>query len=62
MVEHLILILSAFNVNGQPVDSIKDEKFSIHLQTTVIDQYKPVFRAYYSGKNSLVSFEENKQL
>jgi high affinity Mn2+ porin len=60
IVVYFILILSSVRINGQPADSIREEKFSIHVQTTVIDQYKPAFKADYSGKNSLVPGEENK--
>jgi len=48
------------NVNGQQADTTREEKFSLHAQTTVIDQYKPAFKSHYSGKNSLVSKEENE--
>jgi high affinity Mn2+ porin len=42
-----------FNLYAQKPDSIKDEQFSIHAQTTFITQNKPAFYAKYSGPNSL---------
>lgn len=45
---------------AQNTDSLKQQRFSIHMQTTVITQFKPSFHAPYSGANSLVSQKENK--
>ena len=44
----------------QPADSLNQEQFSIHAQSTFISQYKPAFRANYSGKNSLLPTEETQ--
>ena len=44
----------------QATDSIQDERFSIHGQSTVITQYKPSFSAKYSGTNSLVPQSETQ--
>ena len=44
----------------QATDSIHDERFSIHGQSTVITQYKPSFSAKYSGTNSLVPQSETQ--
>lgn len=61
-IRHVLIILFfiATRVNGQQVDSIKEERFSIHAQATVINQYKPSFSAKYSGENSLTPKEETK--
>jgi high affinity Mn2+ porin len=56
-----VLILIALKVSGQQIDTVKKERFSLHAQTTVITQYKPAFKANYSGQNSLVSKEETRQ-
>ncbi|HQG39232.1 MAG TPA: carbohydrate porin, partial [Chitinophagales bacterium] len=43
-----------------PFDSTKNDRFSIHAQATVINQFKPKFKANYSGENSLSASKENK--
>ena len=43
-----------------PFDSTKNDRFSIHAQATVINQFKPKFKANYSGENSLSAAKENK--
>lgn len=48
-------------VNGQKADTLKEERFSFHVQTTVINQYKPAFKANYSGENSIIPQEETKR-
>ncbi len=55
-----VFILTVLKVNGQLVDTAKNNRFSIHAQTTVINQYKPAFSAKYTGQNSLIPQEENK--
>jgi high affinity Mn2+ porin len=60
IINFLILIFLLVKVNGQQVDTTKEDKFSFHAQTTVISQYKPAFKANYSGRNSLVPNKENK--
>jgi high affinity Mn2+ porin len=47
-------------INGQEFDSSKVERFSIHAQATIINQFKPAFHAPYSGHNSLVPEKESK--
>lgn len=47
-------------VPAQQNDSLREDRFSFHTQTTCIYQYKPAFRAKYSGKNSLLSTAENQ--
>src|ERR1035437_2261564 len=54
-----IILLASSALFGQS-DSAKDERFSVHMQTTVITQYKPYFHAKYSGANSLTSQEETE--
>jgi high affinity Mn2+ porin len=56
-----MLILFVLKVNGQNSDSTKDDRFTIHVQTTVITQYKPAFKANYSGPNSLISQAETQR-
>lgn len=38
----------------------KSQRYNLHFQTTYIYQYKPTFRASYSGINSLLAKEENQ--
>lgn len=47
-------------IQAQTEDSLKDEKVSIHFQTTFIKQYKLNFHAKYSGSNSLGNRAENQ--
>lgn len=58
----IILTLTIFicKANGQITDTLKNDRFSIHAQTTVINQLKPAFKAKYTGDNSLVTEQENK--
>ncbi len=56
-----IFTLLVLKVNGQQMDTLKYERFSIHAQTTVITQFKPAFNAKYTGQNSLVPQEEIKR-
>ena len=44
----------------QATDSIKEERFTVHGQSTVITQYKPAFSANYTGTNSLVTESETQ--
>ncbi|MFN8405999.1 MAG: carbohydrate porin [Sphingobacteriaceae bacterium] len=46
--------------SAQQLDTTFVEKFSFHTQTTLVGQYKPSFRASYSGPNSLSPLEENQ--
>jgi high affinity Mn2+ porin len=45
---------------GQRADSLKNERFSIHAQATVINQFKPSFQAKYTGDNSLNTSKESQ--
>jgi high affinity Mn2+ porin len=57
----LILILSSLKTNAQQAtDSLKEEQFSVHGQSTVITQYKPSFSAKYNGTNSLIPQSETQ--
>ncbi len=55
----LISFIAISEVNGQQPDTLKEDRFSIHAQTTVITQFKPAFAAKYTGVNSLVPQKEN---
>lgn len=57
-----IFLLTIFNLatKAQQTDSIKNDRFSIHAQTTVINQFKPAFHAKYSGENSLITKQESQ--
>ena len=44
---------------SQPTDSSRNGRFTIHAQTTVINQTKPSFSARYSGDNSLSTARES---
>ena len=54
----LLLSLAGLKMNAQVTDTIKKENFSFHMQTTIINQYKPGFKADYTGQNSLQTREE----
>lgn len=55
-----LLTANTLAVVAEQKDSVKNERFSIHAQTTVINQFKPSFNAKYSGDNSLVPHQESK--
>ena len=55
---HLLFI--SFIATSQSVDTTKGQKLSFHAQATIIDQYKPAFKAKYSGTNSLTTAEESQ--
>ena len=50
----------AIGLQAQQPDTSKNDRFSIHAQTTVINQFKPSFRVNYSGENSLLPQKESK--
>jgi len=58
----IFFAVAAFNQTlcSQSIDSLKEERFSIHGQTTVITQDKPSFHAKYSGTKSLSSKKETE--
>jgi len=49
-----------FTLYATDVDSLKTENFSIHAQTTIINQNKTSFSAKYSGVNSLTTAAESQ--
>lgn len=55
-----ILMLLVWKVSAQQADTAMEEKFSIHAQTTVINQYKPAFYSKYSGLNSLSNQKDDE--
>lgn len=55
-----IFLLPIFAVQLYAQDSVKQDNFNLHFQTTYIYQYKPAFKASYSGVNSLSSAEEKQ--
>lgn len=57
----LIMIISSLKIDAQQAtDTLKEERFTIHGQSTIITQYKPAFSANYSGTNSLVPQSETQ--
>ncbi|MCX6140506.1 MAG: carbohydrate porin [Candidatus Kapabacteria bacterium] len=56
----LLIIIGNKAIVAQQVDSVENERLTIHAQTTIVNQYKPAFTAKYSGDNSLVPQEESK--
>jgi high affinity Mn2+ porin len=55
------LIFTGLKGMAQEADTLNTDRFSIHAQTTVITQYKPAFRAKYTGQNSLIPREETQR-
>jgi high affinity Mn2+ porin len=41
-------------------ETVKEDRYSFHFQQTIITQYKPGFKAVYSGQNSLLSKVETQ--
>ncbi len=54
-----LFALSNFSI-AQQIDTIKSERFSIHAQTTIVNQSKPSFKAAYTGINSLTTQQESR--
>lgn len=52
--------LASINIQAQQADSSLKEVISFHAQTTVITQYKPSFKAKYTGNNSLLPQKESQ--
>ncbi|PZR12615.1 MAG: carbohydrate porin [Flavobacterium psychrophilum] len=52
--------MAGHGLHAQEADTLKEDQFSIHAQTTVISQYKPGFTAKYTGDNSLLTGEETQ--
>ena len=55
-----ILTLTIFSNFAESIDSTKNETFSVHAQTTIINQNKSGFSAKYSGDNSLSTLSESQ--
>lgn len=63
MKKHLSLLSILLFVIIKPVsaqDTVKQGRTSFHFQETIITQYKPAFKAPYSGQNSLSPKEETQ--
>lgn len=58
----ILFTFTLFNdrLDAQETDTLKNDRFSIHAQATVINQFKPGFHAGYSGINSLVTQQESR--
>ena len=56
----ILITFTIYTLGAQNADTSKNDRFSIHAQTTVINQFKPSFQANYSGQNSLLTQQENK--
>lgn len=52
--------MSCLTLSAQQQDSLKEQRFTVHGQSTYITQYKPSFSAKYSGSNSLKTNEETQ--
>ncbi|GAC1311930.1 MAG: hypothetical protein NVSMB24_32490 [Mucilaginibacter sp.] len=58
-----LLLLILFAAIMQPIfaqDTVRQERYSFHFQQTIITQYKPAFKALYSGQNSLSPKDETE--
>ncbi|MDP4241070.1 MAG: carbohydrate porin, partial [Bacteroidota bacterium] len=56
----LLGLYSLKTVAQQTTDSLTEERFSVHAQSTFISQYKPSFSAKYTGPNSLTTQTETQ--
>jgi high affinity Mn2+ porin len=55
-----ITLLFAARLQAQQPDTLHNDRFTLHAQTTVINQFKPSFSAKYTGDNSVVTGKESK--
>jgi high affinity Mn2+ porin len=55
-----IAILSLLSKLTLAQDTVKNQRFNLHFQQTVITQYKPSFGAPYTGNNSLLTSQETQ--
>jgi high affinity Mn2+ porin len=55
----VLLLIINLALKAQQKDTIKNERVTIHFQSTVINQSKPAFNAKYSGDNSLLTQKES---
>jgi len=56
----VVLLIFAVKSFAQQADTLKTERFSVHAQTTVVNQNKPAFDAKYTGDNSLLPGKESQ--
>ena len=56
----LLAILFTLTKFAAAQDTVKNQRFNVHFQQTVITQYKPGFSAPYTGNNSLLTGEETQ--
>ena len=56
----LLVFLGSLTSEAQKFDTLRNDRFSIHAQTTIINQFKPAFPVKYTGTNSLLPSQEDK--
>jgi high affinity Mn2+ porin len=56
----ILLIIFSFANFASAQDTVKQDRFSLHFQQTIITQYKPAFSAPYTGLNSLLPTSETQ--
>ena len=58
----LLLLVILFTITRFAIaqDTLKNQRFNLHFQQTIITQYKPGFSAPYTGNNSLLTGEETQ--
>jgi len=58
----LLSLVILFNLTqfAAAQDTLKNQRFNLHFQQTIITQYKPGFSAPYTGNNSLLTGEETQ--
>ncbi|MBD1386974.1 carbohydrate porin [Mucilaginibacter rigui] len=58
----LLSLVILFNLTqfAAAQDTLKNQRFNLHFQQTIITQYKPGFNAPYTGNNSLLTGEETQ--
>ncbi|MES2064201.1 MAG: carbohydrate porin [Bacteroidota bacterium] len=56
----LLVILFTAAQFAAAQDTLKNQRFNLHFQQTIITQYKPGFSAPYTGNNSLLTGQETQ--
>lgn len=56
----ILLFLAGITGFASAQDTVRQSRFSIHFQQTIITQYKPSFNAPYTGQNSLLPTQETQ--
>jgi len=56
----LCLFLAGTILTATAQDTVKQQRFNLHFQQTIITQYKPAFGAKYTGNNSLLPTDETQ--